>query len=130
MANTTVTQNDTALNRLARIVSTDWIVPPVSVRPEPHLVDGVAAADDDLIEIDDRWRQAFVERRVADVLAQLCADQRFTALDAADRAWLRDQVDQLVADAMERFNAVPAPGPSDVPSRMQQFIQDVNEGRR
>lgn len=112
MAEKTVPQIDTALNRLALIVSTDWIVPDVSP------------------EVDDRWRQAFVASRVADVLAQLCTDRRITALDVAERAWLRGQVEQLVEDALAMFTTVPPPPLVPGSSVMAQFYADVNEARR
>lgn len=102
----------TPLNTLAQIVSTDWIVPPLSA------------------EVDDRWRQAFAESRIADVLAQLCTDRRIMALDVADRAWLRGQVASLVADALEMFCAVPPPAMDERPSTARQFATDVNEARR
>lgn len=112
MTKQTIAQNDTALNRLALVVSTDWIVPGLSP------------------EVDDRYRQAFVESRIADVLAQLCTDRRIMALDVAERAWLRGQVEQLVEDALAMFTTVPPPALVPRPSVMAQFYSDVNEGRR
>ena len=57
--------------------------------------------------IDARWLQALVCVRFADLLAQLTTGQRLKALSVEDRAWLRGQVEQLVEDAVQRFE-VPA----------------------
>ena len=53
--------------------------------------------------IDARWLQALVCVRFADLLAQLTTGQRLQALSVEDRCWLREQVTQLVEDAVERF---------------------------
>lgn len=53
--------------------------------------------------IDARWLQALVAVRFADLLAQLTTGQRLQALSVEDRCWLREQVTQLVEDAVERF---------------------------
>lgn len=87
---TSIPDPDVTLNQVAQIVSTDWIVPPVS------------------IEIDPRWREAFVASRIADVLAQLAADQRLYGLDRADRAWLHGKAEQLVIEALDYFGRAPA----------------------
>lgn len=58
--------------------------------------------------ISDVWRQSFVATKFAEVLAALtCPGVPFLTLDVKDRTWLRQQTDQLVEDAVVRFEAVP-----------------------
>jgi len=69
--------------------------------------------------IDDAWRQAYVASKFADVLTDLtCPGTPFSKLDVKDRAWLRGQTEQLVEDAVARFQSHPGdPGyrPQDEP---------------
>lgn len=53
--------------------------------------------------IDDRWRQAFVAGKIAEVLAELSAGVPLKSLDALDRAWVREQADITVDAAIDRF---------------------------
>lgn len=55
--------------------------------------------------IDERWRQAFVKGKIAEVLAELVAGVPIEKLDAEDRAWVKAQAEQLVDDAVERFDS-------------------------
>lgn len=51
----------------------------------------------------DQWRQAYVATEMAKVLAELAARVPFLSLSPADRSWLRAQTEQLVEDAVRRF---------------------------
>lgn len=53
--------------------------------------------------IDERWRQAFVAGKFAEVLAELSAGVPLKSLDATDRAWVREQADITVEAAVDRF---------------------------
>lgn len=57
--------------------------------------------------ISDVWRQSFVATKFAEVLSTLTCGVPFVSLDVKDRTWLRQQTDQLVEDAVVRFEAVP-----------------------
>lgn len=57
--------------------------------------------------IDERWQRAYVVGQIGNVLSELAACVPFKSLDTDDRTWVREQVEQLVEDAMERFTTPP-----------------------
>ena len=72
------------------IVSRDWEL------PRRSLTTG----------IDDRWLQAFVALRFADLLAQVAIGDRLHQLPPEDRAWCKAQCENLVADAVSRYDVL------------------------
>lgn len=78
----------TDAERTMMIVSRDWELPRLN----------------DAAGIDDRWLQSFVALRFADVLAQIALGDRLHQLPADDRAWFKAQCENLVTDAINRYD--------------------------
>lgn len=58
--------------------------------------------------ISEQWRQSYVATKFCEVLTALtCPGTEFKQLDVKDRTWLHQQTDQLVEDAIERFDTHP-----------------------
>lgn len=57
----------------------------------------------DATGIDERWVSSFLALRFADLLAQHVTGERLKRLSPASRAWLKGQCEQLVEDALVKF---------------------------
>lgn len=58
----------------------------------------------DAAGIDVRWIQSFLAMRIADLLAQIAVGDRLHQLPAEDRAWFRSQAENVVQDAVMRYD--------------------------
>ena len=56
--------------------------------------------------IDPRWLQAFLAIRIADLLAQIALGDRLHQLPPEDRAWLKAAGENVVQDAVTRYDVL------------------------
>jgi hypothetical protein len=72
------------------IVSRDWELPRIN----------------DAAGIDARWLHSFLALRMADLLAQVAIGDRLHQLPPDDRAWFKAQCENLVTDAVNRYDVM------------------------
>lgn len=80
--------------------------------------------------IDQRWRQHFVAGKIAEALSELAAGVPIASLDADDRAWVKGQAEQLVEDAVARFDGPVKDDGSNYQPHQEREKDSIDEVRR
>lgn len=71
-------------------------------------------------DIDERFREAFVATKMAEILTELATDGHLLSLPVHDRTWLREQCESLVQDAVARLT----------PPRLESIGETVDQQSR